>query len=216
MKKTAILSLCILVAGFGIFCFGTQKAEHNSSPAYSAALDQAINRLEGAAASATCVVASKVHAGTLELTQDPITCDPADPKCNGLTVDSRPCITLSHTYPTCDHNGPTCNTGYTCSGRYTCDDRNTCYAGGAATCDAHYTCWNSTCTEVGKTCDGVTPTCDRGAGCDFTIDGTQTCNGSPTCVNTCFGWPTCTPGETYCAHAVDLTTWGKIKAKYAD
>lgn len=187
MKKYVIALLVVPLFLVGVLIVGPEKADHESSPAFSVALNNAINRLEGTAIKATVAATPCAQAEAFDLTTDPITCD-ASPECENLTTDYRECYTLDDQEATCDQATPTCNEEPTCHGRYTCDSRTTC--DGGPTCDGAYTCWNSTCDEPGQTCDG-TPTCDGSAGCDFTVDGTHTCNGVPTCESTCEGWPTC-------------------------
>ncbi len=187
MKKYATALLVIPLLFLGMLIVGSEKADHENSPAFAVALGNAIDRLEGAAIKATVAATPCAQAEAFDLTTDPITCD-ASPQCGGLTADHRPCYTLQDEEPTCDQQSQTCDQGMTCHGRYTCDERTTCTGG--PTCDGTYTCWNSTCDEPDQTCDG-TPTCDGGADCDFTIDGSHTCNGTPTCESTCQSWPTC-------------------------
>lgn len=195
MKKYAITLLVVPLLFLGMLVFGPDKADHESSPAFSAALSNAIDRLEGAAIKATVAATPCAQAEAFDLTTDPITCD-ASPQCGGLTADHRPCYTLQDEEPTCDQQSETCDQGMTCHGRYTCDERTTCTGG--PTCDGTYTCWNSTCDQPDMTCDN-TPTCDGGVDCDFTVDGSHTCNGVPTCESTCEAWPTC---EYTCQGAV--------------
>jgi hypothetical protein len=115
---------------------------------------------------------------------------------------------------------------YTCAGFRTCDAIPTC--DGTPTCDGEETCWSSTCV-TGPTCD-----CDQ---CEkYTIEGGQTCDGTSTCEEGCAGWPTyfpgwptCTggptceftcPGYVSCAgggpSATERTTWGGVKAEFAE
>lgn len=188
MKKSAIILLCIPLILVGVICLHPEKADHGSSPAFSLALRDAVDKLEGAALKTTAAVSTPANASRLDLTTDPVTCTAGDPQCDGLTADDRPCYTLQDADVTCDAISPTCDSKWTCSGSYTCDDRSTC--DGSMTCDAEHTCWNSTCDEPGQTCDGTSPTCAADQGCDFTMDGTHTCNGTETCFNTCESWPT--------------------------
>ncbi len=203
MRKFAIVVSIVPLLFLGLLFIGPDREDHANSPAFSAALDNAVNRLEGAAVKVTAVVTPCARAGAYDYTTDPVTCWMTNPECQELTYDDRPCETLDHAVMTCDHQSPTCNTEATCQGRYTCDHRATC--DGTQTCDATETCWNSTCKQAEQTCDGETPTCDHGANCAFTMDGTHTCNGSETCDDTCDGWPTC-EGYMTC----DITCEGNI------
>ena len=123
------------------------------------------------------------------------------------------------------HAGPRAATvdEYTCSGFHTCDAMATC--DGNPTCDGEITCWCSTCMSA--------PTCEET--CElYTRDQSETCSGSPTCAEGCPGWPTyhgltptCVGGPTCeltctgfitCSGcvAIERTTWGFIKAEFAD
>lgn len=192
MKRTALGLIIVSCLMALLLHSGPSKMNHDCSPAFSAALDRAVGRLEGAvsrAVTAASSVAPGARAGSLDLTTDPYTCDPGDPKCTDLTMDDRPCFTLMEAEPTCDHFSPTCNTDLTCLSAYTCDSRGTC--DGSMTCNAEATCWNSTCQDQGQTCDDASATCVPGVVCDFTLDGTHTCNASQTCYGTCASNPTC-------------------------
>lgn len=123
------------------------------------------------------------------------------------------------------HAGPQVPTidEYTCSGFRTCSDFQTC--DGSVTCDGEITCWSSTCLghetcqstcvlytrDTSGTCQGG-PTCEEAcAGWPTYFVGSQTCDGAATCEVTCPGFITCSG----CA-AIEQTTWGSIKAKFAD
>ena len=194
MKRSVIALLLLPLLVLCVFLAAPERDDHVNSPAFSVALNQAIDKLEGTAGRVTSAATPVARAGALDYTTDPVTCFATNPECQELTYDERPCNTLDHGQPTCDHESPTCDASPTCHGRYTCDYRTTC--DGSSTCNADYTCWNSTCEEQNQTCDGETPTCDAGANCNFTTDGTHTCNGSATCDNTCQGWPTCSDYQT--------------------
>jgi len=124
------------------------------------------------------------------------------------------------------HAGPKVPTidEYTCSGFRTCDEMQTC--DGNPTCDGEITCWASTCLDH-ETCQSST--CQL-----YTRDQSETCQGGPTCEEACPGWPTYFPGAQTCdgaptcaltcpgfitcsgCVAIRKTTWGAIKAEFAD
>ncbi|MGD9403234.1 MAG: hypothetical protein PVF95_13330, partial [bacterium] len=130
------------------------------------------------------------------------TCDRDNTDCIDLTYDA--------SSPTCIAGEVTCDASVTCARFYTCDSQYTCH--GEETCNGCYTCWFSTCEAPGATYDG-SPTCD--ANCpEYTFQGNYTCDGSMTCGfnQTCDGWPECGGGPS----AVEQTTWGSMKADFAE
>ncbi|MDI6807959.1 MAG: hypothetical protein QME66_03110 [Candidatus Eisenbacteria bacterium] len=195
MKKIATILSILLVSAFLVhFSSGTRLAvTEKDSPAFSLALNAAVKTLEGVTSVATTGVRVAEAEGEVSWTYDQTT------TCDGHS-------------PTCDGKTPTCAQWYTCDDRYTCWSE--------PTCDGSWTCWNSTCNPSGVadnlTCDGITPTCDKGPNCNFTADGSYTCNGTPECTpNTCNGWPTCVFSNPRCAPSpTDKTTWGNLKARF--
>jgi hypothetical protein len=217
----------------------------DDSPAYNLALSKAIRALDGAGQSTlnptrvglaqanpipfttqpggpTCDGSVTCEAWP---TYVPLTCDPADPECTypagAITLDPLKCDPRAPTWDgavTChvgsaDCTQPTMHMYRTCDARQTCD--------GSFTCNGQFTHWNSTCQQIGYTCDG-SPTCvfgQPGAGpftcTHFTVDGTPTCNGVPTCKNTCDQWFTCHFSSPGCAPTPSKkTSWGTVKGQY--
>ncbi|UCF04642.1 MAG: hypothetical protein JSV33_12020, partial [bacterium] len=62
MKKYAIVVFLLPCLVICAFMLHTPKADHCSSPAFSVALDRAVNQLEGAAARVTAAVTPKLVA----------------------------------------------------------------------------------------------------------------------------------------------------------
>ncbi len=225
MRKAIVLgSAATLVALCAAFLGGRiEPVSHDDSPAFQALLGEAIVHLENAGMEITATGVGKAHAAVKEYTVDGGTCDGAAtcdgaPGCEYETVygqytcdrDIPDCwgVTSDPSVPTCDPGLPTCDAGVTCMRHYTCDSQFTCF--GEATCDGSSTCWNSTCEDPLQTCDGSI-TCAGAPDCEeYTFQGNYTCDGTSTCHATCAGWPTCGPT------ASERTTWGGIKAKFAE
>lgn len=154
MKKYAIALLLVPLLCLGVFIVGMDKTDHGSSPAFTAALDNAISTLEGTAVKVTSAVTPQANAAPA---QD-ITC------CAGFTCDgsytcdgvSLTCSNTCSTWPTCQAN-PQC--GITYDGTTTCDGTLTCQStcGAWPTCDDEITCLG----YPAYTCD-LTPTCCQG------------------------------------------------------
>jgi len=206
MKKAIVLgSVAVaLVLGGVYLAHRTEAVSHEESPAFQALLSEAIARLDGVPQEITAVAVADAQAGPQQ--PDPTmygyeTCDRDNPDCFDLTYNQ--------SAPTCDPGIFTCDANITCSRFYTCDSQYTCH--GEATCNGCWTCWFSGCDAPGATYDG-TVTCD--ANCpEYTFQGNFTCDQTETCGfgQTCKGWPECGGGPS----AVESTTWGQIKADFA-
>ena len=246
MKKISLILgvavvLTVVLVALGSFPHPT--AVSDDSPAYKAALSQAIRALDGATQSTMNPTRLGLAQAQTQLTFQPggptcdgtvtcqafptyvpVTCDPANPECNyplPLTQDPAKCDPHYPTWdgtPTCHVGAPEC-TQPTMRQYRTCDSRNTC--DGSFTCNGQFTHWNSTCNQAGYTCDG-SPTCVAGlpgAGpftcTHFTVDGTPTCNGVPTYRETCDQWYTCHFSSPLCIPTSSKkTSWGSVKGEY--
>jgi hypothetical protein len=169
MKKVIglLLAPVCVVFIFSLLAAPQPRIQHQDSSAFQAALQQAINRLEGGGKTLLGGTATPVQAGPMTPTYDGrYTCDtynPAYPTCEPA---------VCNTYPhTADPAGHTCVAGeYTCQ-MATCDT----YDPQQLTCDVYR---NTQCgapnqhtTEpipYSHTCQGHT--CDGTFTCDFTVD----------------------------------------------
>ena len=204
MRKVIVLGcVTIALALGGIYLSGrTGSVSHDGSPAFQALLDEAIARLDGIPQEITAITVADAYAQPDPTMYGAFTCDRDNTDCWDYTYDE--------TAPTCEPGIVTCDAAVTCSRFYTCDSQYTCH--GEETCNGCNTCWFSGCTAPGATYDG-TVTCD--ANCpEYTFQGNFTCDGSMTCgyAQTCDGWPECGGGPS----SVDETTWGQIKANFAE
>ncbi|MCK4236300.1 MAG: hypothetical protein KAX38_04215 [Candidatus Krumholzibacteria bacterium] len=151
MKRIAIVVLLVPFLLLGVLSLRVDKADHNSSPAFSVALDQAIGRLEGTAVKVTSAVVPPANAGALQPTLTEFTCIHGEPTCDGL---SPTCTATCGVWETCKAN-PECGITYT--GEPTCDQTPTCVStcGTWPTCDGEITCAG----YEGYTCDPKNPEC---------------------------------------------------------
>jgi hypothetical protein len=208
MKRAIVLGsvAAALVLGGAYLAGRTSSVAHEGSPAFQALLSEAIARLDGVQQEVVATTVGEAQAAAKQ--PDPTmygfpTCDRDNTDCIELTYDV--------SEPTCEAGMITCDAAVTCSRFYTCDSQYTCH--GEETCNGCFTCWYSTCENPGATFD-ASPTC-TGAGCiEYTFQGTYTCDGTETCGKgqTCDGWPECGGGPS----AVETTTWGSLKATYAE
>jgi ferredoxin len=193
MRRVIVLgSIASIVVLSVVYLAGQRQATSTEdSPAFQALLSQAIARLESTPQQITAATVAEARA------EDPL-----------ATVDA-----------------------YTCSGFRTCDYIVTC--DGTATCDGEVTCWWSTFWDGScPTCNGVVPDCCEDP---YTMQGGVTCDGEATCKEGCAGWPTYFPmttcdGSATCAltcpdfvscnaagpSATERTTWGRVKAEFAE
>lgn len=244
-KLTLVISLAsaLVVVLIALGSIPRPAAVSDDSPAYGVALSKAIRALDGVTESTmnpTRVGVAQAQGtftfqpggptcdGTVTCqswpTYVPVTCETANQECNYPAP-------FTQTPRKCDHNAPTwdgmatCHVGDTLCTRptmmmyRTCDARVTC--DGSFTCNGQFTHWNSTCNAAGQTCDG-SPTCTSGqpgAGpftcTHFTVDGTPTCSGVPTCKNPCDQWYPCHFSDPGCAPTPSKkTSWGSVKEAY--
>jgi hypothetical protein len=187
MRKVIVFAIVVVVAAviYLNFVETSERSAHDSSPAFQAMLDQAVDRLEGVPERIAETAVSEAQADPQEPTVDEYTC-----------AGFRTCDAIA----TCDGSQTTCDGEITC-------DYSTCM--GALTCTS--TCEQYTIGES-ATCDG-SPTCHEGCAGWPTYDGfNPTCVGGPTCEvsGTCIGFVTCSG----CGTATERTTWGSIKAEF--
>lgn len=244
-KLSLILGLVVVLFAVFIALGSVPRevAVSDDSPAYGLALSKAIQALDGAGQSTlnpTRVGVAQAQGsftfqpggptcdGTVTCQAWPtyvqVTCDPSNPECNypqQFTQDPFKCDPHAPTWDgavTCHVGSPDC-TQPTMKMYRTCDARQTC--DGSFTCNGQFTHWNSTCFQPGYTCDG-SPTCVNGVPGNgpftcthFTVDGTPTCNGVPTCRSTCDQWFTCHFSSPGCAPTPSKkTSWGALKGQY--
>lgn len=211
MKKVIgvlLFSLCT-VALLSLIFAPHSKIDHQSSSAFEAALNVAIDRLESGGRTIIVGSATPVAAAALQATYD-----------NGYTCDAATCDTYDATYLTCDRINPTCAGNghtyepspynHTCEG-YTCNAAHTCDFTAdprAETCDAaNGECQQPTFNNNVVTCNPMQQECRK-----------NNPNGFCTAVNypTCDGVSFTCDGQTGCTNPTERTSWGKIKSKYQE
>ena len=224
MKRAAIVVAVSSLFFLGAFLPGEEKADHESSPAFSASLERAVNMLEGAVVEVTAAATPRGSAKTSEPTVDEHTCagysgcEPTGELICGTTSEY-----TCENYPTCES---TCELALTCY--HTCEHYPGCEPTGELICGPdptydftceHYSTCESTC-ELSPTCQY---TCELHPECEPTVGICgPTSYGEDTCYDyTCLYYPgceptgnyidTCTPGDPLCQSSAGRTSWGAIK-----
>ena len=223
VPRCAVVILSLLVTP-------QSRIQHQDSSAFTMALQQAVDRLEGGGKILLAGTVTPVVAAPLECTTDGgYTCDTYDPLmttcdpaagCAGLTVDPQgltcrdemytcqvaTCDTYDMRMATCDHNSAECAAQHTLEAKpydHTCDGQ---------TCNGAFTC-DFTVDPRALTCDAADPDCSVPTfnhielTCNPMQDGCKfpwnecTADQYPTCES---GIQTCDPGDPSCA-TVDPT-----------
>ena len=218
MKKAIgllIVPLCAVVI-LSLLVTPQSRIQHQDSSAFTMALQQAVDRLEGGGKVLLAGTATPVAAAPLECTSQEYTCETYEPSmptcdvaggCPAHTVDPQAvtchdemytcqvatCDTYDPQMVTCDHNQANCNFPHTTQPspyNHTCDGH---------TCDGTFTC-DFTVDPRALTCDAAEAECARPTFNHYEI----TCNPmqkdcqEPQNQCTAHMYPTCEPGIQTC------------------